>query len=196
MDIVSRRMYNLLLLALLVTTTISLSRTQLPERRPELSKYQDAWKAITVPGRYYLYMRSYEDEPFYGFDSKCVSTELNAINEKEKYTVNTFRSINAKDGKRTNRTVYAWTRTTEGYPSPNVIESSLTVERDYVLEIIMAYSEYRNCDIVRIPYRNNACELWAKEGEINDIQEHCFFIFNLLCGPNNHIVYDSQLCEA
>ncbi|XP_077536607.1 male-specific histamine-binding salivary protein-like [Haemaphysalis longicornis] len=196
MDTITRRQRHLVVSALLASATISLSLTDLPERQPKLSNYQDAWKTLNVPGKYYLYMRSYEDEPLYGLNSVCVSNELISVNEKENYTISTFGTTSAKDGSRTNRTVYSWARATEGYPAPNVIESSFTLEKDFVVEFVLAFSEYKNCDILRLPHRNNGCELWAKEGEMHKIEAHCFFIFHLLCGPEKYMVYDSQMCEA
>ncbi|XP_077512241.1 male-specific histamine-binding salivary protein-like [Amblyomma americanum] len=176
--------------------TLVLVRGELFERKPYLSKYQDAWKALTVPGRYYLYMRSYEDEPFYGINKKCVSSELLSVNEKEKYTKNIFRAVDPKDGTTSNRTAYAWAHATEGYSTPNIIESSPSLEKDFVLEYGVAFSEYNNCDILRLPHRKNGCELWLKAGEIHNVKSLCLFVFDLLCGPEKHIVYDKDLCEG
>ncbi|XP_037561660.1 male-specific histamine-binding salivary protein-like [Dermacentor silvarum] len=180
---------------LFVAVTFALAETELLERQPRLSKYQDAWKSLTVPGRYYLYMRSYEDEPFYGADRKCVFNELVSINEEEKYTVSTFGSTSTKDGTTSTQTAYAWAHASEGYTVPNVIEASNSKEKLFTLEYPVAFSEYDNCDILRVPHRGNACELWAKEGKIHQIKSLCFYVFHLLCGPEKYFVYDRDLCS-
>ncbi|XP_077554728.1 male-specific histamine-binding salivary protein-like [Haemaphysalis longicornis] len=180
----------------LLATTFAFSQTELLERRPELSKYQDAWKALTVPGQYFLYMRSYEEEPFYGHNRKCVFTELVSVNEEHKYTINTLGSVDPIDGSKKNSTAYAWVHATEGYPTPNVIETSPTLERDFVVDFPIAFSEYDNCDILRVPHRNNGCELWGKAGKIDKIKTLCFYVFHLLCGPDKYLVYDKDLCEG
>uniref|UniRef100_A0A6M2D3A3 Putative licpodalin-4 1 n=1 Tax=Rhipicephalus microplus TaxID=6941 RepID=A0A6M2D3A3_RHIMP len=181
---------------LLLAVTFALAETELLERQPRLSKYQDAWKALTVPGRYYLYMRSYKDEPFYGEDRKCVYNELISVNEEEKYTVNTMGSISVKDGAEKTQTIYAWTSTSEGYTEPNVIHASDSKDKVFSLEFPIAFSEYENCDILRVPHRNNACELWAKEGRIHEIKSLCFYVFHLLCGPEKYFVYNRDLCRS
>uniref|UniRef100_G3MQ25 Lipocalin/cytosolic fatty-acid binding domain-containing protein n=1 Tax=Amblyomma maculatum TaxID=34609 RepID=G3MQ25_AMBMU len=179
---------------LLLATSTALGETELLERKPYLSKYQDAWKSLTVPGRYYLYMRSYEDEPFYGHNRKCVFNELVSINEEDKYTVSIFGSVDLKDGLTKTQTAYAWVRASEGYTVPNVIEASNSKEKLSTIEYPVAFSEYDNCDILRVPHRNNGCELWAKAGQVHNIKSLCFFVFHLLCGPNKYIVYDRDLC--
>ncbi|KAL3210741.1 hypothetical protein MRX96_008681 [Rhipicephalus microplus] len=186
---------DIFLQVLCVWMTFSLGITELLERKPYLSPHQDAWKALTAPGRYYLYMRSYEREPLYGDASKCVFNELISVNDQDKHTTNIFGYTNSRDGSVKNRTAYAWARASDGYDTPNVIESSSSIERDFVLDYVVAFSEYDNCDILRLPHRNDACELWAKAGAVDKVKSHCFFIFHLLCGPEKHIVYDKDLCE-
>lgn len=190
-----RTVRNSIIGALFITIAFALSRAQLPERRPDLSPYQNAWKALTAPGRYYLYMRSYADEPFYGPNSKCVFNDLISVNDKENYTTNLFGTTNPKDGSVRNRTAYAWARASDGYDTPNVIESASSLEKDFVLEFVVAFSEYDNCDILRLPHRRDGCELWAKAGQVDKVKSLCFFVFHLLCGPEKHIVYDKNLCE-
>ncbi|KAK8772628.1 hypothetical protein V5799_024120 [Amblyomma americanum] len=140
---------------LLLTATAALSETQLLERKPYLSKYQDAWKSLKVPGKYYLYMRSYEDEPLYGANRKCVFSELVSVNEEEKYTINVFGSIDLKDGLTKTHNVYAFVRASEGYSVPNVIEAAESKEKLFTIDYPVAFSEYDNCDILRVPHRNN-----------------------------------------
>uniref|UniRef100_A0A023G1U1 Putative lipocalin-7 1 n=1 Tax=Amblyomma triste TaxID=251400 RepID=A0A023G1U1_AMBTT len=179
----------------LLAMMLFLAQCELIERKPHLSKYQDAWKGLTLPGRFYLYMRSYEDEPFYGTNMKCVSSELLSVNEKERYTENMFRAVDPKDGNMINRTTYAWAYATEGYSTPNVIQTSGSLEKQFVVDYGVAFSEYDNCDILRLPHRNNACELWLKEGGIHNVKSLCLFVFDLLCGPEKYFVYDEDLCK-
>ncbi|XP_037561078.2 male-specific histamine-binding salivary protein-like [Dermacentor silvarum] len=180
----------------LLAMTACLGRAELIERRPELAKYQDAWKSLLTQGKYYLYMRTYEEEPFYGYKQRCVFTELISVNEKENYTVNNFGSLDPKDGSVKNGTAYAWVKTSDGYPIPNVIESSNTLEKDFTVDYVMAFLEYDNCEIMRLPHRNNGCELWVKDGKVDDIKSLCFFIYHLLCGPEKYMVYDKQMCKG
>ncbi|XP_077552868.1 female-specific histamine-binding protein 2-like [Haemaphysalis longicornis] len=181
--------------ALLLATALTFSQTELLERRPELSKYQDAWKTLTLPGKFYLYMRSYEDEPLYGHNRKCVFSEVIFVNEEEKYTVGAFGSADPNDGTKQNITVYSWVRATEGYPAPNVMEAALAPDGNVVMVHVVAFSEYSNCEIFRVPHRNDGCELWGKAGELDKIKSLCFYVFHLLCGPDKYLVYDKNLCE-
>ncbi|XP_037508505.2 uncharacterized protein LOC119384983 [Rhipicephalus sanguineus] len=184
------------LIALFISAKFLLTRTDdLPERKPYLSPFQDAWKALTLPGKFYLYMRSYADEPFYGFNRKCVFTDLISVNEKEHYTTSVFGSTDPKDGSVKNTTAYSWARASEGYTVPNVIEASSSLEKDFVLDYGLIFSEYDNCEIFRLPHRKNGCELWAKAGKVDELSSLCFFVYHLLCGPEKHIVYDQDLCE-
>ncbi|XP_077513522.1 uncharacterized protein LOC144124604 [Amblyomma americanum] len=189
----SRRNCNYFLRALVFVTAFAFIRSELLERRPQLCRYQDAWKALKVPGKYYLVMRSYEKEPFYK-NRKCVYNELVSVNEEERYTVNIIGSIDPSDGSRSNQTAYAWVRASEGYPIPNIIQTSLTLDRKKVVEFPLAFTEYDNCEILRAPHRNNGCELWAKASEVNNIESLCFFVYHLLCGPKKYMVYDKILC--
>ncbi|XP_037508492.1 uncharacterized protein LOC119384964 [Rhipicephalus sanguineus] len=183
---------QVLLFALLLSAAFSLSLSQI-ERKPEYAEHQDAWKALKVPGKYYLYMRSYEYEPYYK-EKKCVYNELISVNEEEQYTVNAVGDIDPFTLAKSNRTAYAWVRATEGYPVPDVIQTSTSPSRDKFVEYPVAFTEYNNCEILRVPHRNNGCELWAKAGEVHKIQSLCFFAFHLLCGPDKYMVYDADLC--
>ncbi|KAL1485615.1 hypothetical protein MTO96_047283 [Rhipicephalus appendiculatus] len=140
-------------------------------------------------------MRSYAEEPFYGFNRKCVFSQLVSFNEKENYTTSIFGSTDPKDGSVKNITAYAWARASDGYDTPNIMEASSTLEKDFVLEYGLIFSEYDNCEILRLPHRKNGCELWAKAGKMDKISSLCFFVYHLLCGPEKHIVYDRDLCE-
>ncbi|KAK8771970.1 hypothetical protein V5799_024786 [Amblyomma americanum] len=84
--------------SLLIASCVALSRAEI-ERKPEYSQYQDAWKALKVPGRYYLFMRSYEYEPLYK-NKKCVYNELIGVNEEEHYTTNAVGSVDPVTGSR------------------------------------------------------------------------------------------------
>ncbi|KAL1486820.1 hypothetical protein MTO96_031199 [Rhipicephalus appendiculatus] len=97
---------------------------------------------------------------------------------------------------RKTQTAYAWAYASEGYTVPNVIQASDSKDKVYSLEFPVAFSEYDNCDILRVPRRNNACELWAKEGRIHQIKSLCFYVFHLLCGPEKYFVYDRDLCGS
>ncbi|XP_037508491.1 uncharacterized protein LOC119384962 [Rhipicephalus sanguineus] len=188
-------MRNLWLEALVLVAAFCPSQGELLERRPELAQYQDAWKVLKVPGRYYLFMRSYEKEPFYKH-KKCVFNELVSVNEEEQYTVNLIGATDPTDGSRSNQTAYAWVRASEGYPLPNVIQSSLTLDRKKVVEFPVAFTEYDNCEILRVPHRKNGCELWVKAGQESKIESLCFFVFHLLCGPSKYVVYDPYYCNG
>ncbi|XP_050042927.1 male-specific histamine-binding salivary protein-like [Dermacentor andersoni] len=183
---------EVLLLALLLSAAFSFSRSQI-ERKPEYAEYQDAWKALKVPGKYYLYMRSYEYEPYYK-ERKCVYNELISVNEEEQYTVNDVGDIDPITRAKSNRTAYAWVRATDGYPIPDVIQTSTSATRDKLVEYPVAFTEYKNCEILRVPHRGNGCELWAKAEEVHKIESLCFFAFHLLCGPGKYMVYDEDLC--
>ncbi|KAH6938124.1 hypothetical protein HPB50_007043 [Hyalomma asiaticum] len=115
------------LCALILVVAFSLGQGDLLERRPEFAQYQDAWKMLKIPGKYYLFMRSYEKEPFYKH-KKCVFNELLSVNEKKRCTVNIIGATDPTDGSKSNRTAYAWVRASEGYPFPNVIQSSVKRE--------------------------------------------------------------------
>ncbi|KAH6938282.1 hypothetical protein HPB50_008329 [Hyalomma asiaticum] len=181
--------------ALMLVAAFPLGQGELLERKPELAEYQDAWKLLKVPGKYYLFMRSYEKEPFYKH-KKCVFNELISVNEEKQYTVNLIGATDPIDGSQSNRTAYAWVRASEGYPLPNVIQSSLTLDRKRIVEFPVAFTEYDNCEILRVPHRKNGCELWVKAGEVNNIESLCFFVFHLLCGPSKYVVYDPYYCNG
>lgn len=185
----------LVLWALILPAAVCLSKEPCLERRPYLAEHQDAWKLLNVPGRYHLFMRSYEKEPFYK-NKKCVFNELVSVNAEEQYTVNLIGATDPTDGSRSNQTAYAWVRASKGYPVPNVIQSSLTLDRKKIVEFPVAFTEYDNCEILRVPHRKNGCELWVKQGQENKIEPLCFFVFHLLCGPSKYVVYDPDYCNA
>ncbi|KAL1483962.1 hypothetical protein MTO96_032854 [Rhipicephalus appendiculatus] len=170
------------LCALILAAAFCLSQEELLERRPYLAEHQDAWKLLKVPGRYYLFMRSYEKEPFYKH-KKCVFNELVSVNEEEQYTVNLIGATDPTDGSRSNQTAYALGTSFRRLPSSKC-DPVVTHAWKKVIEFPVAFTEYDNCEILRVPHRKNGCELWVKQGQESKIESLCFFVFHLLCGPS------------
>ncbi|KAM7302709.1 hypothetical protein ISCGN_018217 [Ixodes scapularis] len=169
--------------------------TDFVERRPELSPYQDAWKALIAPGRYFLYQRSYECEPFLGWDSKCVNAELVTILEEEKTTVTKVGYWDSKKEEMVTITAYSSVRASKGYDVPNIITSS-NMKGGFSVEYPVVFSEYDNCDVLRVAHRRYGCELWVQEGKIDKISSICKFVYDLVCGSEKYQIYDEELCDG
>lgn len=248
-------------LALFFSAVLSMSHFELPERKPYLPKYQDAIQSLQEFGRSYLYMRSYEREPFYG-NGKCVFTELLSFDEKEAYAVNTFGLILQKDTPRTcsaqsivendasepcaagfpessgsapftkfNRTINTWAHASDGYPTPNILESSSTLglmkcpglvdethsaqskhghkllsqnlqpctpHKGYKWTLKLLFLQVPSFQTQAGTYTlapfSFACEVWSQQ--IDQVNELCHFVYDLLCGPEKHIVYSEEYCEG
>ncbi|KAL3210712.1 hypothetical protein MRX96_008656 [Rhipicephalus microplus] len=94
-----------------------------------------------------------------------------------------------------NQAIYTWAQASGSYPAPNILESSPTLDKSFTFKYGVVFVDpLGHCDILRLPHRNNACEVWSQQ--IDQVTELCHFVVDLLCGPQKHIVYNEEYCEG
>ncbi|XP_064455015.1 male-specific histamine-binding salivary protein-like [Ornithodoros turicata] len=160
------------------------------ETRPELGKYQDAWRFIRLNKKMHLYKRSYKGKGMYHDDEKCVVAKPLSIGS-DKVTMKVTNN---------GKTMFHWflrkNHTTE-YEDSNVLVASFS-ERSPGYQYPMVFSDYKSCGILRVPHheRENrlACELWAI-GKKPKVGNCCRFVYDLLCGKKDYVEYDAQKCK-
>ncbi|XP_077512956.1 uncharacterized protein LOC144124178 [Amblyomma americanum] len=161
--------------------------TSLPERKAYLSPHQDSWKSFHQPYMFVLRQRSFEHDPFFGWDGQCVHGIVRELDfERKRAVADVFYWDNAS-GQMINQTSYLHTEATEGYSVPNALAASLFSDSPLSVYYPLVVSEYDNCDIDRAPHRNNGCDLWVTLEGLRNISSICLFIYDLLCGPNKFI---------
>ncbi|KAH8039333.1 hypothetical protein HPB51_005663 [Rhipicephalus microplus] len=65
---------------------------------------------------------------------------------------------------------------------------------DFVFTV--AYRDCKNCKVFRHNYINNGagCSYWLTNEALDNKDTCCAFVYDLLCGPEKHIIYDDS-CE-
>ncbi|XP_064455016.1 uncharacterized protein LOC135366272 [Ornithodoros turicata] len=160
------------------------------ETRPELGKYQDAWRFITLNKTMHLYKRSYKGEDMYRDDEKCVVAK----------PLNIDSDIVTMEVTNNGRTIFNWFLTKEhttGYKESNVLVTAF-LEHTPGYRSPMVFSDYKSCGILRVPHFESenrfACELWAI-GKKPRVRNCCLFVYDLLCGMKDFVGYDAMKCK-
>nr|ABI52661.1 lipocalin [Argas monolakensis] len=165
------------------------------EGKEGLKQYQDGWKFLTTGKEMYLYQRSFQEDPKYGNKCKCVKSKHLTVKE-EAQTVAADLSFLHENLTSVHFTVYFSVNKT-GKES-RVIYASYEPEKPG-FPFPVAFADYESCAVVRVPHRdkgkNQACELWVYKDHVKRVKSCCFFIFDLLCGPNKYKVYDEEKCK-
>ncbi|XP_064456573.1 male-specific histamine-binding salivary protein-like [Ornithodoros turicata] len=168
------------------------------ETLPRLGKSQDAWKFITANKTLHLYMRSFEHDLMYGNDSKCVKGNLLDANNNVATVDLSYIDRSKKDHIDVHFVAYFRVNRTEGYNQSNILVGSYDKEGEGY-PYPMVFSDYKTCGIVRIPHYEKdgkpACQLWVMGDYVKKVNRCCLFIYQLLCGPEKHLVYDADKCR-
>ncbi|XP_077512239.1 uncharacterized protein LOC144123252 isoform X2 [Amblyomma americanum] len=167
----------------------------LPQRKSYLSPYQDAWKTFLQDSVFVLYQRSYEHDPLVGWNGRCFHGRNYEWNTEEKYVVAETYYWDDAAKKIVNKTLYTTPEATEGYTVPNAMTVSPYKDKLVSVYYPFVVSEYRNCDILRSPGSNNGCQMWVTLDGLHNISSACFFIYDLLCGPNKFQKYNEEFCR-
>uniref|UniRef100_G3MPZ1 Lipocalin/cytosolic fatty-acid binding domain-containing protein n=1 Tax=Amblyomma maculatum TaxID=34609 RepID=G3MPZ1_AMBMU len=169
--------------------------TTFPELKPYLWEHQDSFKVLLQPSYFVLLQRSFEHDPGFFWDGDCIYGRMFEFYPEEKYAMGTVLHWSPFSNILVNRTVYLTAEATEDYPVGNVYTSSPISTKILTLQYIIMASEYDNCDILRVPHGENGCEIWVRLDKINETHSLCFFIYDLLCGPQKFITYDQDKCR-
>ncbi|XP_077512632.1 uncharacterized protein LOC144123738 [Amblyomma americanum] len=79
----------------------------------------------------------------------------------------------------------------EFYPEEKCVMGSIAA-KILSLQYIFLASEYENCDLLRVPHRDNGCEMWVLLDKIDEVNSVCFFIYDLLRGAKKFVTYDQE----
>ncbi|XP_077512143.1 uncharacterized protein LOC144123116 isoform X1 [Amblyomma americanum] len=188
---------NLPLLCVLIAMVCLLSTadTNLPELKPYLSEHQDSFKALSQPRYFVMLQRSFEHDPGFFWDGDCIYGRMFDIYPEEKCVMGIVLHWSSSSNTIVNRTVYTTVETTEGYSLGNAYTSSPMSTKILSLQYIYLASEYENCDLLRVPHRDNGCEMWVLLDKIDEVNSLCFFIYDLLCGAQKFVTYDQEKCR-
>ncbi|XP_077554182.1 uncharacterized protein LOC144169059 [Haemaphysalis longicornis] len=180
---------------IVIACTLPIANADLPERKPYLTPFQDAWKAFLQHWTYVIYQRSFEHDPVYDLTGRCVHGRVEEWDHERQIATTKMRYWDNSQEKFLNRTVYMTPDITEGYTVPNVLVASLGKEEKLLsVHYPIAVSEYMNCDILRVPHRSNGCEMWIILEKIHEVSSICFFIYDLICGPTKIRAYEEEFC--
>ncbi|KAH6929023.1 hypothetical protein HPB50_022482 [Hyalomma asiaticum] len=135
--------------------------------------YERPWFAV---------LRNFESDPYLGGTAKCIRvTQAAPLQGDVTENVVEFGTQKAR-----NRVTLM---STEGYRHKNALNVTF-LEGPAKASHVLLFNVYSDCDKCKM-YRNlyageNACTLFVPEGRRNQIDPTCQFIFNLLCGSENH----------
>ncbi|XP_064456574.1 male-specific histamine-binding salivary protein-like [Ornithodoros turicata] len=172
-----------------------------PETQDHLAEHQDAWKTVVSMRDMYLYQRSYEGGDMFGKDGACIRAHrLDAENGTETETVE-YRYLPDKNKHMEQGLVgyYKVYNTTAGNNGRTLYRQSSPDGNITALPV--AFSNYKTCVILRVPEaqtggKENACQMWVSKEQLEHVDECCSFIFGLLCGPGQHVIYNKTKCDA
>nr|ABR23357.1 salivary lipocalin [Ornithodoros parkeri] len=158
------------------------------ETRPELGKYQDAWRFIRLNKTMYLFKRSYKG--MYHNDERCVVAKPLGI-DSDKVTMKV-----TNNGRTMFHRFFRKNHTTE-YNESNVLVASFS-ELSPGYQYPMGFSDYKSCGIVRVPHYEKknvpACELWTIGRP--RVGNCCRFVYDLLCGTKDYVQLRCQQMQS
>ncbi|XP_065297573.1 uncharacterized protein [Dermacentor albipictus] len=171
------------------------TESHLPEQKPYLWEHQDSMRANMQFGFFALHQRSYQHDPAFHWDGACIYGQNFECYPEEKYCMGFVIHWLPSRNKLINRTLYLHLEATEGYAMANAYAPSPINVKTLPTKYIFVATEYDNCDILRVPHMSNGCEVWVRLDKVNEINSLCFFIYDLLCGPEKYITYDPDTCR-
>ncbi|XP_064454895.1 male-specific histamine-binding salivary protein-like [Ornithodoros turicata] len=165
------------------------------ERRPELSKYQNATRSMAVTSKRFLVYRTYELDQAFGAAFPCVSIQQTNQTEDNTNASTVMRFYNTTSKNWVKYTVPAKALTSTNYTVPNVIRAGF--ENIKTADSPIMFSDYETCDVVRAPHTGNAsdCELWVAQENVTNYPSCCDFIYKLLCAPQKFQIYYENCTE-
>ncbi|XP_077554183.1 male-specific histamine-binding salivary protein-like [Haemaphysalis longicornis] len=169
--------------------------TDLPERKPYLSPFQDAWKTFRQNSTFVIYQRTFEHDPVYDLTGRCVHGAVIGWDEERKVANTIMRFWSKNNQKFANRSVPMTLHTTDGYTVPNGLFANLDDDMIFSIEYTFVVSEYENCDLLRVPHRSNGCEMWVLIDRMHEVSSLCHFIYDLLCGMKKYRKYEEEFCN-
>nr|ACB70348.1 salivary lipocalin [Ornithodoros coriaceus] len=171
------------------------------EDKDHLAKHQNAWRAIKSMREMYLYQRSYEKAVIFEKDSYCIRAYILANDSETHTATETFRFVvNKKDHIEEGVVEYFKVLNTTDPKSRRVLYfTGGKGDPAKPIELPVAFTNYKSCLILRVPKAEeggaqNACQMWVDKAHIVKPSACCQFIYDLLCGPTTHVIYDKTQC--
>lgn len=166
------------------------ARSELPELRPELGRYQNGYSCFPLNPPWYTVYRSFELDPYLGGNAKCIRVvQTTPLVNNTAEGIISFGANGKLDVKMT-------LGSSPGYKFQNVVRVSPKGLPDLSLEFRDAYANCGKCKILRHPYiSDTACSVLAPEKEVNKLTPECHFIYELLCGTKKYPIYESS-CKS
>ncbi|XP_042147312.1 uncharacterized protein LOC115321863 [Ixodes scapularis] len=192
------------------------SATKYPELRPELGKYQDFSKCFPVKEKWYMTYRSHEIDPGFGGKAKClrgsvtgsmaagtapVLLGIGGTDTKATVTVKStegYRDKNALEFKTPQgsvdvRVAYVDCDTCKVFRHP-YIKSGQDTYSNHDFRVYSLYTDCSTCSVFWSNYveEGPACSLVVPESNVDNIPQHCHYIYDMHCGPTKYWIYDKS----
>ncbi|KAL1452331.1 hypothetical protein MTO96_027920 [Rhipicephalus appendiculatus] len=158
---------------------------------PALGDYQDDSKCLEWKEPWYVIYRNYELDPLYGDSTHCANATVVATDPDEP-------AFWTKEQGETTKFLKDTLLSSPGYTTKNLVhvqsarpgkQPSKRPEIDLYMSAV--FVDCNSCKVFRHHYIDGGagCTLWKPESKINQRDECCEFIYDLLCGtsPKYHI---------
>lgn len=158
---------------------------------PHMAKYQNEEKCFANPEMWYLVYRSFEYDPAFGGNARCARGI--AVNP-----CNSSGTIAFKYG--TNKAFNATVtfKSSDGYKIRNYMQldfpSGGKASKDHDFRVYSLYTDCNTCSVFWSSYvkEGSGCSLVVPESKIDNIPQHCHYIYDMNCGPTKYWIYDDS----
>ncbi|KAL3220586.1 hypothetical protein MRX96_029763 [Rhipicephalus microplus] len=188
--VISMAYVALALTVVTFTTASAAASYRWPDINPRLGVYQDETTCFPFESTLHQIYRNFENDPYFGGDAKCVRT--GPTGDLVGSSLNTTFAYGTEGLLDVTLTLTS----SPGYTAKNVIyyQPRNSDLGDFVFTV--AYRDCKNCKVFRHNYINNGagCSYWLTNEALDNKDTCCAFVYDLLCGPEKHIIYDDS-CE-
>ncbi|XP_077511656.1 uncharacterized protein LOC144122018 [Amblyomma americanum] len=168
------------LLGCLLSAFLCGASPTLLDLNPDLGPFQDERECFPLEETWHLIYRDFEDDPYLGGKSKCVTgTQTGTFIGDSAYVYFEF-----PPGKKLNTSLKLMS--SPGYTAKNILNFTPFSAPDKNINLTIAYRDCHSCKVIRHSYINNGvgCSMWVTDHELRIPHPCCDYVFELLCGFN------------
>lgn len=157
---------------------------------PHMATYQNEEACFANPEMWYLVYRSFEYDPAFGGTATCARGI--AVNP-----CNGSGTISFQYGEGHSFNASVTFKSSKGYKARNYMQLDLPSDKGTDSNPdFRVYSLYTDCSTCSVFWSNYvegpACSLVVPESSIDNIPQHCHYIYDMHCGPTKYWIYDDS----
>ncbi|KAM7308386.1 hypothetical protein ISCGN_012020 [Ixodes scapularis] len=158
---------------------------------PHMATYQNEEACFANPEMWYLVYRSFEYDPAFGGNARCARGI--AVNP-----CNGSGTISFQYGQDQAFNASVTFKSSKGYKVRNYMQLNFPSGQDtYSNHDFRVYSLYTDCSTCSVFWSNYveegpACSLVVPESSVDNIPQHCHYIYDMHCGPTKYWIYDKS----